>query len=218
MGKTMPALSKTIITSALALAIAGCLIASPARADQLVTYNWTTTNVGFGFNNFAPTSASFQVPLIDVQNGVIPQIDVTNIQLVYPGLTLDTAFASSIGLDAAAFVDPITGAFIYHDPDQGLAVISFDSSDPFFSTFLSITVDNRFGPFGNPLTSVADQYNALNHGAPDAGFPTAGFWTASFPSIGPAVPEPSSWAMLLIGLGALGLIGHMQTRRRSIAV
>jgi hypothetical protein len=182
----------------------------------MVTYSWTTTNQGFGPHLGQPSTATFQVPLADVQNGVIPQFDITNIQLAYPGLNLNFPVASSIGFDAAAFVDPVTGAFIYHDPDQGLAVISFDINDPFFSTFLSITVDSRFGPFGNPLTSVADQYNALGQGAPFAGFPTAGFWTATFPVVTP-VPEPSTWAMMLIGFAALGFAGYRATRRKVTA-
>jgi PEP-CTERM motif len=118
-------------------------------------------------------------------------------------------------LDAAAFVDPTTGAFIYHDIDQGLAVFAFAGTDVNSAiTFPSITVDNRYGPFGNPLTSVADQFNAFNNGSPDAGFPTAGFWTASFPTISVA-PEPAIWSMLLLGLGAIGWILRS---RRSVSV
>jgi hypothetical protein len=102
--------------------------------------------------------------------------------------------------------------FIFHDAGQGLAVEAFAGTDINNATaFLSITVDNRYGPFGNPLTSVADQFNALNNGNPDAGFPTAGFWTASFPTT-TAVPEPSTWAMMILGF--LG-IGTMAYRRRN---
>ena len=50
--------------------------------------------------------------------GVIPQLDITNIDLAYPGLTFDSAVASSIGLDLAAFVGPATGAFIFQSNDQ----------------------------------------------------------------------------------------------------
>ena len=81
-------------------------------------------------------------------------------------------------------------------------------------TFLSITVDNRYGPFGNPLTSVADQFNALDNGNPDAGFPTAGYWTAAFPTIS-TVPEPSTWAMMILGFFG---IGTMVSRRRRSAL
>ena len=50
---------------------------------------------------------------------------------------------------------------------------------------------------------MADQYNALKNNAPFAGFPTAGFWTATFPAAA-GVPEPATWAMMLMGFGAMG--------------
>jgi PEP-CTERM motif len=201
--------SKTIGTILIALTISGGILASPAQADPVVTYTWATTNAHGGPS---PSSATFQVPLSDVLAGVIPQFDISNIQLFYPGLTFNSAVNSSIGSDFSAFVDPVTGAFIFHDAGQGLAVEAFAGTDiNNATTFLSITVDNSNGPFGNPLTSVADQFNALNNANPDAGFPTSGFWTASFPTITP-VPEPSTWAMMMLGF--LG-IGTMAYRRRN---
>ena len=32
------------------------------------------------------------------------------------------------------------------------------------------------------------------------------------------VPEPSTWALILLGFGALGLVGYRQTRRMNQAV
>src|ERR1700744_5639135 len=107
--------SRAIGISLIALAASTCFVSSPAQADALVTYAWTTTSEGFGFNVGEPSSAAFQVPLSDVLNGMIPQSDITNIQLSYPGLTFNSALPSSGGLDASAFVNPITGAFVYHD-------------------------------------------------------------------------------------------------------
>ena len=191
-----------VAVASLALA-ASTLVAGAARAGApLVTYTWTTTSEGFGQQVGEPSSATFQVPLSDVLAGVIPQFDVTNIQLTYPGISFDTAETSSIGFDFAAYVDPTTGAFIFKDDSQGFAVIALDSTDLTFSTFLSILVDNPSGGV------VADQFNALNHGTPEAGFPTAGFWTASFPTVtgggGSGTPEPASWALMILGFGAAG--------------
>jgi hypothetical protein len=209
-------LSKTICKILVPLAIAIPIFASAAQADPLVTYNWTTTSEGFGFNVSKPSSASFQVPLSDVLAGVIPQFDITNIQLFYPGLTFDSAVASSDGFDFSAFVNPTTGAFIYHDVDQGLGVIAFAGTDiNNATTFLSITIDNRYSPVGIALTSVADQFNALDNGNPDAGFPTAGFWTASFPTITTPVPEPSTWAMLIVGFFGVGFMAYRRKRSGS---
>jgi hypothetical protein len=178
----------------------------------MVTYSWTTTSQGFGPHVSEPSSAMFEVPLSDVLAGVIPQLDITNIDLTYPGLTFDSAVASSIGSDFAAFVDPATGAFIFQSDNQGLAVIAFAGTDiNAATTFLSITVDNPVAG------AVADEFNALNQGSAFAGFPTAGFWTATFPTTGPPLPEPSTWATMLIGFAGLGFAGYRASRRTAAA-
>jgi hypothetical protein len=202
-------LKRTAVAAALALSTS-LAIAASAQADPMVTYTWTTTSEGFGLHLGEPTTASFQAPLADVLTGQIPQFHITNIQLAYPGLNLDTFVVSSIGFDFAIFVDPTTGALVYHDNNQGVAVVGQDSTDPNFSTFLSILVDNPVGG------AVKDQYNALDHGTPAAGFPTAGFWTATLPVTGGGgIPEPATWAMMLTGFGALGA---MMRRRPSRAL
>jgi hypothetical protein len=202
-----------IVAAGLGLA-APLLLAEPAQAAAMVTYSWTTTNEGFGPHVDEPTLASFQAPLSDVLGGFIPEFDVSNIQMTYPGLTFDTAEVSIIGFDFGAFVDPTTGAFVFHDDQQGFAVIALDSTDPNFSTFLSILADNPVGGV------VKDQFNALDHGAPFAGFPTAGFWTATLPvcdpngaACGGAVPEPAAWALMILGFGGVGMT--LRQRRRS---
>jgi hypothetical protein len=196
----------------LALTISGATFASSAQAVPLVTYSWTTTSEGFGPHVSAPSSASFEVPLSDVLNGAIPQSDISNIQLFYPGLTFDSAVTSSVGNDFSAFVDHTTGAFIFHDADQGLAVIAFAGTDiNNATTFLSITVDNPNQGFNG----VADQFNALNNGSPFAGFPTAGFWTAAFPT--PTVtPLPAALPLFASGLGGLGFLGWRRKRRAQV--
>jgi hypothetical protein len=207
------------IKSALAGAAfaAATIFSVQAQADPLVTYTWTTTSEGFGPVVGEPSSATFQVPLSDVLSGVISQFDITNIQLAYPGLTFNSAVTSSVGNDFSAFVNPVTGAFIFNDAGQGLAVIAFAGTDiNNATTFLSITVDNQaFDNSGNPLSRVADQFNALNNGNPDAGFPTAGFWTASFPTVTAAVPEPSTWAMMIFGFCGLGFMAYRRKQNGS---
>ncbi len=184
-----------------------------AQAAGTVTYTWTTTSQGFGSHVDEPTSASFDVPYEAVLTGKILYSDIFNIQLVYPGLTLTSFTPTSVGLDNAAYVDPLTGAPIYHDADQGLGVVGYQGG-LFSDSFLSITFDSiGHTPGGQPLSVVADQYNALNNGAPYAGYPTAGYWTATFAIPNPGVPEPASWAMMLGGFGLVG--GAMRSRRKA---
>jgi hypothetical protein len=194
---------------AIALTISGSIFAAPAQAVPMVTYNWTTTSVGPGPNSFSPT-ATFEVPLSDVLNGVIPQLDISNIQATFPGLTFNSALPSSGGNDFSAFVNPVTGAFIYHDINQGLSVFAFAGTNVNdATTFLSITVDNvARDSSGNALTSVADQFNVIDNGQQDGPFPNAGFWTASFPTITTAVPEPSTWTMMILGFLGVGFVAY----------
>lgn len=183
------------------------IIVSKAEAIPMVTYSWTTTSEGYGLNLGQPSTATFEVPLSDVQAGIIPQLDVTNIQLAYPGLSFTGTTTSSIGNDFAAYVNPLTGAFVYHDTQQGFSVFAYAPDLFNYDTFLSITVDN-------PVSgSVKDQYNAFNHNNPAAGYPTAGYWTATFPVA--AVPELSTWAMMISGFLGLGVIAHR--KRKALA-
>jgi hypothetical protein len=186
------------------LAAVACTAPVYAAQAQQVTYSWTTTSTGFGTHVSQPTAASFEVPLSAVLSGQINYSDISNIQLTYPGLTFDSFTATGNGLDFAAFVNPVTGAFISHDINQGLGVVGYEGG-LFSDTFLSITIDNY---------GTSDQFNALNNGSPYAGYPTAGYWTASFPTIPSSVPEPATWTMMLLGFGAIGF----SARRRNPAV
>jgi hypothetical protein len=194
-----------------ALATVGA--AGAAQANDVVIYTWTTTSQGFGSHVDQPTSASFEVPLASVQAGKILYSDISNIQLVYPGLTLTSFTQTSIGLDNAAYVDPLTGAPIFHGLDQGLGVVGYQGG-LFSDSFLSITFDAvAYTQGGQPLSAVADQFNALNNGAPYAGYPTAGYWTAAIVIPTPTVPEPASWAMMVGGFGLIG--GALRARRKT---
>jgi hypothetical protein len=202
----MRASTKSLLVALAALG-ATALVAETAQAADLVTYSWTTTSKGFGSHLDQPTAATFQVALSAVQAGSFGANDITNIQLTYPGLTFNNFVVSSIGFDNAVFVNPVTGALVFHDVNQGLAVIGQDTTDPNFSTFLSILVDNQ------KSGAVKDTFNALNHGTPWAGFPTAGFWTATLPDVGTGggVPEPAAWALMITGFGLAG--GALRRRR-----
>jgi hypothetical protein len=195
-------------TLAVAVFVAATIFSVQAQADPLVTYTRTTTSVGGGPNAFTPT-ASFEVPLSDVTAGQISQFDISNIQITFPGLTFNGAVSSSTGFDFSAFVNPTTGAFVFHDDGQGLAVEAFaGTSINDATTFVSILVDN-------PVSgSVADQFNAIQGGLQAGPFPNAGFWTASFPTVA-AVPEPSTWAMMILGFCGLGFMAYRKKQNGS---
>jgi hypothetical protein len=200
--------SKSIGT--IALIASTYIIAAPAQAEPMVTYTWNTTSEGYGTTVSEPSSASFEVPLSDVLSGVIFQSDITDIQLSYPGLTFNNAVTSSGGLDASAYVTPTTGSLVYHDSGQGLSVFAFAGNDVnSASTWLSITVDAvAYTPSGQPLNYVADQFNAFNNGSPDAGYPTAGYWNSDFSTVTAAVPETSTWIMMMLGFCGVGFMAY----------
>ncbi len=202
---------KVISRTIAALAIVGFGFISAAQAAPVVTYSWTTTSQGFGPHVGQPSLATFDVPLSDVLAGMIPMFDVTNIQVAYPGITLNAFTVSGTGFDFAAYVNPVNGQFVFHDNQQGFAIFAYDSSDPNFTTFVSILADN-------PVSGIVkDQFNALNHGTPYAGFPTAGYWTASFPVVA-AVPEPSTWAMMMLGFAGVGFMAYRRKSKPALTI
>lgn len=177
--------------------------AATSASAQLVTYSWTTTSQGFGNNLGQPTTATFQVALSKVQAGSFSSGDIQNINLAYPGLTFNAFTSSSNGLDNAAYVNPMTGALVFNNINQGLGVIGYQGG-LFSDSFLAITIGDAFSAFGQPQNVLSDSFNALRNGSPFAGFPTAGFWTATLPTVAPPVPEPATWAMMVLGFGWIG--------------
>jgi hypothetical protein len=194
----------------LAAALTGAVMlgAAGAQAAPMVTYSWTTTSEGFGPIVGEPSLATFQVPLSDVQAGVIPMSDVTNIQLAYPGLSFTGTTTSGTGFDFAAYVDPQTGNFVYHDDNQGFSVFAYAPDLFNYDTFLSILVDNPVAG------TVKDQFNAMNHFTIVAGFPTAGFWTANFPAVA-ATPIPGALPLFASSLVGLGFVARRRKHARA---
>lgn len=113
--------------------------------------------------------------------------------------------------------DPVRDAL------DGLFTFTFDSGDTLFGTYTgqiapalvthSFVVTGGTGQFAGASGAIAGAGN-LRGGLVD-GKP-AGIYTGALAgSIELAVPEPSSWAMLIVGFGAIG--GAMRRRPRRIA-
>jgi hypothetical protein len=114
---------------------------------------------------------------------------------------------SGIGFDFAAYVNPQTGNFIYHDDNQGFAVFAYAPDLFNYDTFLSILVDNPASG------AVKDQFNAMNHFVVSAGYPTAGFWTASFPT---PTPLPAALPLFATGLAGLGFAARWRKQATKV--
>ena len=79
-------------------------------------------------------------------------------------------------------------------------------------------------PFGGLVVSsstglptfeaTSEQFDAST--TPDSGADDVGF-TVSFLQVSGAIPEPSTWAMILLGFAGLGLVGARKARRAAVA-
>ena len=82
---------------------------------------------------------------------------------------------------------------------------------------MTISFDSiAYTPAGQPLTYVADEYNALNNGNSDIiGF-TAGYWTASIPTVS-TTPLPAALPLFATGLGGLGFLSWRRKKKAQAA-
>jgi hypothetical protein len=144
-------------------------------------------------------------------------------------VVFDWEGACTVGCSGTAkAVLTLTDAYVFGDPVTSTSFVSlaYTSSD--------ITVDfpppllftgglNADGPITSLVfiirgTSGSPQFNLDDTGtwelatavAADAG--VRGFF---FPSTGSAIPEPSTWAMMLLGFAGLGFAGYWKTRNNT---
>jgi hypothetical protein len=129
--------------------------------------------------------------------------------------TDDTSFVNSLNGYTVQTITGITGTY-NGSQITGLAPGTFGANNLFYLT----------GPFfvdGNGLGFRTATGQAVNLFVTNdtsyrvnAGGLSTGFVTASASAVTAAVPEPATWAMMLIGFGAMGLTLRRRNRATSI--
>jgi fibro-slime domain-containing protein len=114
----------------------------------------------------------------------------------------------------------LSGSF--NTPAGGSVTFTLGSDDDAW-VFLNgqLIVDNGgihgFGNAPTTISGLAAGTNTLLVFFDDRQTVQSGLYFDANVTVNPAVPEPSTWAMMLIGFAGLGFAGYKQARRRSVA-
>lgn len=129
-----------------------------------------------------------------------------------------TAYATTLIGGASNVADALLGS---NDKIFGTAILGLDSAATFDLSFrgdliLGVVTGGSFDIVVNGIDLVSDDYvddnTVLNLGStfgPNIDLTIEGEGVFA---LGGAVPEPSTWAMMLVGLAGLGLAGHCRAR------
>lgn len=111
------------------------------------------------------------------------------------------------------FTTPVTavGGFVNYSPDYGSAVMSvYDVSDTLIESF----VLNFLIPYG----ADTGLFYGFSEATPIARFELSGAYVGITDlTISSAVPEPSTWAMMLIGFAGLGFLAQRKLKAKPVA-
>lgn len=155
-----------------------------------------------------------------VVEGTVPANEVSYIQFVFGGGSLSIATTGILGPSGQALSDPmirlfvddgfliggLTGSLVATDDDGGLGLDSLISSS--FGAGSYILAVGAF-----PLGELEARTGIASFPSSDSDFRTTFTTNSAFQLSQTApVPEPATWAMMLIGFGAVG--GAMRSRRK----
>ncbi len=191
----------------------GGLIAAVAVLSTLGTAHATVFNgsISFTANGFSvfgsgtapvdPVIGSFNIAFDDSINyadGTTAGIELVSLNIAL-GSPLSFSYTASTGFLAIGGTSNGTGGIIYSpaENDFWLYINSFNTAFPVFQQ-----LGYAQSSAGNNL------YYTLNT---DQGSITLG------PPITAAVPEPATWAMMILGLAGVGLLSYRKTRSRAVA-
>jgi hypothetical protein len=199
--------------TALCAAAIALLSAAPASAGVAITEGFTIT-VGPPAVTLSPGLNLFNsndVPAFNTADGTLTSVDVSlaGFATWTSSFSIPTLFANLV----VVLPSPPT---VFTNTGSIFLSLSDTSSDPivlqhFESPHLSadVQIDVVAAP-GEAGDTFASDFNLNSGGESINGIP--GTITYNFTPAVAAVPEPSTWAMGLIGFGLLGLLGYRKTR------
>jgi hypothetical protein len=184
---------KKIVLSVIPIVAAGFLLSAPARASVVdFTFTDTISSAGtpgiavgdtFTLNLFADNGGSSTLG----QTWTIPEILGFTIQAGTYSATYSTPYPGGSGFTTDATGHVVTASFF------GTSATSNNTDN--FGSFIGDVV------FGN--AEFDDSLGRVNNIAA-GGFTNASEWTVAVA----AVPEPSTWAMMILGFLGLGVMAY----------
>jgi hypothetical protein len=189
--------SKMVVLSAL---FAGCVaMTAPASAETL-TFDWTlagtaASNGGFGTNG----SGSGTFTVTTGANGDL----ITGVTGTLGGNAVTLAVVGTSGSDNLLF--PVGTTF-----DGGTSVVDLDTNGIVLET--SPTNAIRIFGAGSPFSIGTVSGNDIFETGGNVGF---GVGTMSVTEVTAAVPEPSTWAMMILGFFGVGFMAYRRKGSQS---
>ena len=188
------------IITAVVLSIASIFMAASPSFGALITYT-----------EHAIASGSLNgVSFTDATVFLLMNNNTTNITTNGPGVfqNVGTATVSVGGGPAVTFTDPIQVFSNQSDPAVGFEDPSMDDIlDDFSASFATYDLTTSIGPIVGSGVVTGSSF-ATSGGA----FVLTRAGEATFTAATTAIPEPSSWAMMLIGFAGLGYVGYRRAR------
>jgi hypothetical protein len=173
--------------------LAGSLLALslPASAATVETFDWTFTSPNFGSYNGSPVAGSGTITATETENGA-------------------WAIDAATGTLQDLFINFITATV------TGVEAPS--------SNLLSITNDNLIYPAQADVLDSSGLTFATSTGGISISYLDGSYEESSHLGIGagdfvltPAVPESSTWVLMMSGFAALGFLGYRQSRKGAAA-